>query len=149
MCAWVPGLEYRRDVFRGPVNIEWAAIFKHKHDRSADTSNSFPLPYNSKNSYTIAPYFEMGPYSASVAYNWRSQYLAGGYVAGAPDTYTGSYKELDSSLGYQFNKNFTLSFNMLNLLNSVYKQWYGSNDVQLANEYVSGREFMLEAHFKF
>jgi iron complex outermembrane receptor protein len=113
------------------------------------TQSGGPLPYNSKNSYTIAPYFEMGPYSASVAYNWRSQYLAGGYVAGAPDTYTGSYKELDSSLGYQFNKNFTLSFNMLNLLNSVYKQWYGANDVQLANEYVSGREFMLEAHFKF
>jgi iron complex outermembrane receptor protein len=108
-----------------------------------------PLPYNSKNSYTIAPYFEKGPYNAGISYNYRSEYLAGGYVAGAPDSYTGSYKELDASLGYKFDQNFSVSLNMLNLMNSVYKQYYGQNEEQLANEYVSGREYMLEAHFKF
>ncbi|GFZ86568.1 TonB-dependent receptor [Dyella caseinilytica] len=107
------------------------------------------LPYNSKNSYTLAPYFEKGPYSASISYNYRSEYLAGGYVAGAAPSYTGSYKELDASVGYQFNKNFSVSFNMLNLLNSVYKQYLGQNEAEILNEYVSGREFMLEAHFKF
>ena len=115
----------------------------------SSTAAGGPLPYNSKSSYTLAPYFEQGAYSASVSYNYRTKYLAGGYVAGAPDTYTGSYKELDSSLGYKVNQNFTLSFNMLNLLNSVYKQYYGENEQQLANEYVSGREYMLSAHFKF
>ena len=115
----------------------------------SSTAAGGPLPYNSKSSYTLAPYFERGAYSASVSYNYRTKYLAGGYVAGAPDTYTGSYKELDSSLGYKVNQNFTLSFNMLNLLNSVYKQYYGENEQQLANEYVSGREYMLSAHFKF
>lgn len=108
-----------------------------------------PLPYNSKNSFTVAPYFEKNGYSASIAYNWRNQYLAGGYVAGAPSTYTGSYKELDSTLGYAFNKNFSLSLNMLNLLDSTYRQYYGASDAQLANEYAQGREFELEAHFKF
>jgi iron complex outermembrane receptor protein len=107
------------------------------------------LPYNSKNSYTLAPYFEQGPYSASISYNYRSEYLAGGYVAGAAPSYTGSYKELDASAGYQFNKNFSVNFNMLNLLNSVYKQYLGQNQAEILNEYVSGREFMLEAHFKF
>jgi iron complex outermembrane recepter protein len=106
------------------------------------------LPYNSKNSYTLAPYFEQGPYSASISYNYRSEYLAGGYVAGAPASYTGSYKELDASAGYQFNKNFSVTFNMLNLLNSTYKQYLGQHETEILNEYVSGREFMLEAHFK-
>lgn len=107
-----------------------------------------PLPYNSKNSYTVAPYFEKGPYTASISYNWRGEYLAGGYVAGAPDSYTGSFKELDASAGYQINRNFQLTFNMLNLLNSKYTQYFGPGTTELANEYVSGREFMLEAHFK-
>jgi len=107
-----------------------------------------PLPYNSKDSYTLAPYFEKGPYSASISYNYRSKYLAGGYVAGAPDSYTDSYKELDASLGYKFNQHFSLTFDALNLLDSTYKQFYGSQMQELANEYKQGREFILEAHFK-
>lgn len=115
---------------------------------NAKTSTGAALPYNSKNSYNIAPYFEMGPYTASIAYNWRSSYLAGGYVAGAAPTSTASFKELDASVGYQIDKNYSLSLNMLNLLNSKYYQYLGTKN-QLADEYVTGREFMLEAHFKF
>ncbi|GLQ99959.1 TonB-dependent receptor [Dyella mobilis] len=107
------------------------------------------LPYNSKNSYTFAPYFEKGPYSASISYNYRSKYLAGGYVAGAAPAYTSMYRELDGSAGYQITKNFGLTLNLLNMLNSVYKQYIGPTNTQLLNEYVSGREYMLEAHFKF
>jgi iron complex outermembrane receptor protein len=106
------------------------------------------LPYNSKNAYTIAPYFEKGPYSASVSYNYRSAYLAGGYVAGAPSTYVDGFKELDGSVGYQFNKNFSVTFDMLNLLNYKYYAYLGSK-TQISEEYVTGRQFMLEAHFKF
>jgi iron complex outermembrane receptor protein len=114
----------------------------------SSTHSGGPLPYNSKNSYTIAPYFEKGPYTASISYNYRSKYLAGGYVAGAPNAYTDSYKELDASAGYKFSDHFSLTFDMLNLLNSTYKQFYGSSMTQLANEYSSGREYLLQAHFK-
>lgn len=106
------------------------------------------LPYNSKNAYNIAPYFEKGPYSASISYNYRSSYLAGGYVAGAPATYVDGFKELDGSVAYQFNKNFSLTLDMLNLLNYKYYAYLGSK-TQLSEEYVTGRQFMLEAHFKF
>lgn len=115
----------------------------------SSTASHSVLPYNSKDSYTLAPYFERGPYSASLSYNYRSKYLAGGYVAGAPNSYTGSYKELDASAAYAFSKNFSVSLNMLNLLNSAYKQYLGPTNAILLNEYVSGREFQLQAHFKF
>lgn len=114
----------------------------------SSTVSGGPLPYNSKDSYTLAPYFEKGSYSASISYNYRSKYLAGGYVAGAPDSYTDSYKELDASLGYKFNQHFSLTFDALNLLDSTYKQFYGSQMTELANEYKQGREYILEAHFK-
>jgi iron complex outermembrane receptor protein len=114
----------------------------------SSTAAGGPLPYNSKDSYNLSPYFEKGPYSASIAYNYRSKYLAGGYVAGAPDSYTDSYKELDASLGYKFNDHMSVTFDALNLLNSTYKQFYGASMTELANEYASGREYILEAHFK-
>lgn len=114
----------------------------------SSTENGGPLPYNSKDAYSVAPYFEQGPYSASISYNYRSSYLAGGYVAGAPDTYVDGFKELDATAAYQFSKNFSVSLNMLNLLNYKYYSYLGSK-TQLSEEYVTGRQFMLEAHFKF
>ncbi|WP_109126297.1 TonB-dependent receptor [Dyella sp. C11] len=114
----------------------------------ASTKTGGALPYNSKNSYTVAPYYEEGPYSASLAYSYRSSYLAGGYVAGAPSTYVDGFKELDATLGYEINKNFSLSLNMLNLLNSKYYAYLGSK-TQMSSEYVTGRQYMLKANFKF
>jgi iron complex outermembrane recepter protein len=115
---------------------------------NGSTASGGWLPYNSKDSYNLAPYFEKGPYSASISYNWRSRYLAGGYVAGAPDAYTDSFKELDASAAYKFNQHFSVSLDMLNLLNTTYYQYLGSR-AQLYDEYVTGRQYMLEAHFKF
>jgi outer membrane receptor protein involved in Fe transport len=51
-------------------------------------------------------------------------------------------------VGYQFNKNFSVTFDMLNLLNYKYYAYLGSK-TQISEEYVTGRQFMLEAHFKF
>ena len=115
---------------------------------NASTATGGALPYNSKNAYNLSPYFEQGPYSASVSYGWRSSYLAGGYVAGAPATYVDGYKELDATAGYEFNKNFSVNLNALNLLNSTYRAYLGSK-TQLSEEYVTGRQYMLSAHFKF
>jgi iron complex outermembrane receptor protein len=114
----------------------------------ASTKTGGALPYNSKNAYNLSPYFEKNGYSASVSYGWRSSYLAGGYVAGAPATYVDGYKELDATLGYAVNKNFSLNLNALNLLNSTYRAYLGSK-TQLSEEYVTGRQYMLSAHFKF
>jgi iron complex outermembrane receptor protein len=113
----------------------------------ASTSKGGALPYNSKNSYNVAPYFEKGPFSASLAYNYRSSYLAGGYVAGAPATFVDGYKEFDGSLGYTISDNLSLNFNALNLLNSKYFQYLGSK-TQLSAEYKQGREYLLTLHFK-
>ena len=66
---------------------------------NATTSSGGALPYNSQNSYAISPYYEEGPFSASIAYSWRSSYLAGGYVAGAAPSSVDAWKaELDGSV---------------------------------------------------
>ncbi len=114
----------------------------------ASTKAGGALPYNSKDSYNVGPYFEKGPYSASLSYSYRSHYLAGGYVAGAAATSVAAFKEFDGSFGYQINKNFSLSLDALNLLNSKYYAYLGSKN-QLSEEYVTGRQYMATVHFKF
>ena len=114
----------------------------------ATTSSGAGLPYNSKNSYAISPYYEQGPFSASVAYSWRSSYLAGGYVAGAAPSSVDTWKELDASVGYAFNDNWSLNFNALNMLNSTYYQYLASK-TQLEDEYKTGRQYVLSLGAKF
>ena len=115
---------------------------------NATTSTGAALPYNSRNTYAISPYFEQGPISASLAYSWRSSYLAGGYVAGAAPSTVDTWKELDAAVGYTFNPTWSLNFNAINLTNSTYSQ-YLANKTQLAEEYKTGRQYVLSLGAKF
>lgn len=115
---------------------------------NATTSSGQLMPYNSLQSYSVSPYYEQGPFSASISYNWRSGYLAGGYVAGAAPTNTASFKEMDASASYAFNSNWTLNLSALNMLNSTYFQ-YLANPTQLAQEYKTGRQYLLSMNYKF
>jgi TonB-dependent receptor len=107
------------------------------------------LPYNSKNSVTLSPYFEKGPILVRLDYNWRSRYFAGGYVAGAPPAQVGNYTELDASIGYTFDKHWSLNLSALNLLNESYTLTDNVGGVVLPlNKYTNGRRYMATLHFK-
>lgn len=112
------------------------------------TKSGGALPYNSKQSVSITPYFEQGPVAANVSYSWRSKYLAGGYVAGAPATFTDGYTELDATASYAFTKNISLVFDGLNLFDSSYKQFLTDPSLPTAR-YKSGRELLATVHVKF
>ncbi|MEP7043139.1 MAG: TonB-dependent receptor [Dokdonella sp.] len=106
------------------------------------------LPYNSKNAYNFSPYYEKGPFSARITYGWRSHYLAGGYVAGAPPASVDDYAELDASASWRFNEHLSLNLNAMNLLDETYFEYLGSKAL-LAGKYKSGRRYMASLHFEF
>lgn len=112
------------------------------------TASGGALPYNSKNAFNVAPYYEKGPFTSSINYGWRSSYLAGGYVAGAPSETIGSYKELDFNATWRFTPNFSLSLDALNLLNSTYFGYLGTENMPVAR-YKQGREYVAKLRFKF
>jgi TonB-dependent receptor len=114
-----------------------------------ETSQGTPMPYQSENSVSVGPYYENGPFSARVNYNWRSHYLAGGYVAGAPPAVVGSYTDLGMSLGWKFNQNFSVTFDAMNLLNEKYHQYAVGNKDELFGEYTTGRRYMANLRFNF
>lgn len=111
------------------------------------TQNGSPLPYNSKNSVTVSPYFQGQHFTARMTYNWRSHYTAGGYVAGAPPSIVGDYTELDATFGWKFNKHWSVSLAAMNLLNEKYQQYI--NKSQPTNMYTNGRRYMAKLHFNF
>jgi iron complex outermembrane receptor protein len=113
----------------------------------ATTSSGTGLPYNSKNSYALAPYYEQGPFSVSLSYNWRSSYLAGGYVAGAPPASVASYGELGASASWNITDMLSLNLSAMNINNETYRQ-YNGNQTELAEEYKTGAEYLLSLGFK-
>jgi iron complex outermembrane receptor protein len=112
------------------------------------TKTGGALPYNSKQSVSITPYFEQGPFQSSVTYGWRGKYLAGGYVAGAPATFTDGYTELDANASYAVTRNVSVVLEGLNLFDSTYKQYLTDPSLPTAR-YKSGRELLATLRLKF
>ncbi|RXQ99676.1 TonB-dependent receptor [Pseudoxanthomonas composti] len=107
-----------------------------------------PLPYQSKTSFAISPYYDKGIVNARLTYNHRSSYLAGGYVAGAAPASVDAYTELGASVGIRFTDNLSLQIDAQNLLDEEYFQYLGDKD-HIAGRYKSGPRYMATLNFKF
>ena len=90
----------------------------------ANTTEKVPLPYLSKWSYTIAPYYEKGPWQAHLSYTWRSKYsqtTSADETNGSSPTYTAAFGQLDGSITYVINKQVQLNASATNLLDPLVK----------------------------
>jgi iron complex outermembrane receptor protein len=113
-----------------------------------ETAAGNDLPFQSENQYNISPYYERDPFSARITYGWRSEYLAGGFVAGAPPVSVDAYADLGLSLGWKFNEMIQLNLDAQNLLDEEYFQYF-QEKTQPANRYKTGRRFLASVQFKF
>ncbi|HEU0276597.1 MAG TPA: TonB-dependent receptor [Rhodanobacteraceae bacterium] len=118
-----------------------------KTTRAIPGSTSHALPFDSKNSITVSPYYEHGPLTARVTWNYRSKYSAGGFVAGAAPATVGGYTEIDAQVGWQFNKHFGLTLSAMNLLDETYKM-YQDTEAQPLNKYLNGRRYFATLNYK-
>jgi iron complex outermembrane recepter protein len=72
------------------------------------TAGELRLPYLSRTSYTIAPYYEKGSLQARLSYTWRSRYINGyaasgtygGYSSENLTNYTDDWGQLDGQVSY-------------------------------------------------
>ncbi|WP_233843194.1 TonB-dependent receptor [Dyella sp. 2HG41-7] len=81
-------------------------------------------PYElSRNTYNFTMYYEKGPLSARLAYNWRSKYLITGYEADYPflPVMASSQGQLDASVIYALTSHIKLSLQAANILNSTFR----------------------------
>lgn len=88
---------------------------------------SVPLEQLSKYSYNLIGFYDRGPISARVAYNWRSKYVVTtrGNGSGNLPIFNAARGQLDASITYTVNDNFALTVDGVNLTNTENRTYYG------------------------
>jgi TonB-dependent receptor len=143
-------------------------------DTDGHTLGGVPMTGMSKNAYNLALLYDQGPWSARLAYGWRSKYLqavnaygtnGGDGIDQNPDspnrgnaysvnyalpTWGGAYGQLDMGVQYKVTDKLTVAFNASNLNNAVYKQ-YMQQQIGLKEHYAfySGRSYYLQGRYSF
>ncbi|PZQ56459.1 MAG: TonB-dependent receptor [Novosphingobium pentaromativorans] len=88
---------------------------------------SVPLELLSKYSYNLIGFYDRGPLSARVAYNWRSKYVVTtrGNGSGNLPIFNDARGQLDASITYTVTPNFALTLDGVNLTNTENRTYYG------------------------
>ncbi len=110
-----------------------------------------PLTNLSKRSYNLIAMYEKGPFSARVAYNYRSNFVTGFayYVnTGLLNQEMLGYADLDASLNYSITKNVQIAIQGVNLTDALRYQVYGSKQFP-SNIYLDGRQLMASITLRY
>ncbi|KGE51612.1 TonB-dependent receptor [Xanthomonas axonopodis pv. vasculorum] len=113
----------------------------------ADASTGLNLPYLSRDTYNVIPYWEHGDWMVRVNYSYRSKYFTQIGRLGSED-FADSYKQLDLTASYQITDYMGLTFGATNLLDSTYRLYSGTRDTPTAF-YKNGRGYQAQLNFKF
>ena len=130
-----------------------------------------PIPYLSKNAFNVMFLYDKGPLSARLAYSWRGRYLqatnANGTQGtdgtsadparnGAQDvgwglpTWAEAVGQWDAGIGYRFDENLSLSFNVTNLTDKVQKQLQQQHIGMMDRAWFEpGRSYKLQVGYSF
>src|SRR5690606_34395733 len=100
-------------------------------DNAADPNeNQFALLGLSDSANVVLMYENFG-FTVRLAYNWRDEFLAqANYGAFRNPIYVKEYDQLDLSIGYDFNDNFAITFEGINLLEEDVR-WHGRSEKQV------------------
>ncbi len=113
---------------------------------SPSTSTGQPLVGTSRLTYNLTGYYENGPISTRLSYNFRSHFYVG-LANNSPD-YQDDYGTLDGTFSYQINPNWTFTIDAQNLTHS--KLYYYDQIKTLPRAYYdNGQEFYAGFHFKY
>ncbi len=88
-------------------------------DQYNKTAGRLPMPYLSRWSYTVSPYYEKGALQARISYTARSKYTTAiGSETSAP-RYVDGWGQLDASASYSVNKQISLNLSAQNILDNL------------------------------
>lgn len=107
---------------------------------------AYNMPFLSRHTVSVIPYYEDGPWTTRVAYNFRTAYFTDIGRLGSVDM-TDHYHELDWSGSYDVNSMFSVNASAENLLDETYFSYAGSKATPNAF-YKNGRTFRFGLSFK-
>lgn len=112
----------------------------------AEAADGSPLPFNSNHQLNISPFYENGPFSARLAYSWRSEYFTG--VDRANNMYVADHENLDATASWAFNDQVSFTVAGQNLLDSEYYN-YADTVALPRGVYRTGRKLMATLAVNF
>jgi outer membrane receptor protein involved in Fe transport len=142
-------------------------------DTNGQTFTDLPLPLLSKNAYNIALLYDKGPWSARMAYSWRSKNLQAIDVNGtnggdatdtnpasptygqrvlhwALPTWADSFGQLDASLFYQINDRASIGIEGTNLTDAKDRQLMQQHTGMMGRAwFVSGPRYAVKMRYSF
>ncbi|MBB6254636.1 TonB-dependent receptor [Nitrospirillum iridis] len=135
------------------------------YDMLGNRITGLPVDLLSKYNYNVTGMYEKGPFSARLAWTWRSKYLLTPTANGTNGTYTNaagqtvtynlpifsdSFGQLDASVSYTFNDYITLTVEGQNLTNSVTKTLMGYGDQQYGRSwFMADRRYTAVVRFNY
>ena len=119
------------------------------YDNGADPNeNQFALLGLSDSANVVLMYENFG-FTVRLAYNWRDEFLAqANYGAFRNPVYVKEYDQVDLSVGYDFNDNFAITLEGINLLEEDVR-WHGRSENQVWRLEEQGARYALGARYKF
>ncbi|MDC8744883.1 TonB-dependent receptor [Xanthomonas campestris] len=113
----------------------------------SDSSSGLNLPYLSRDTYNVIPYWEHGDWTVRVNYSYRSKYFTQIGRLQSRD-FADAYKQLDLNASYQITDYMGITFGATNLLDSTYRVFSNTRDTPTAF-YKNGRGYQAQLNFKF
>jgi iron complex outermembrane recepter protein len=106
---------------------------------------SLPLAGVSQHSANAIAYYENGPFGIRLAYSWRDEYLTG--LARGAALYTKARSNVSASASYDLTDNLSLSFEAINLTNSMQEQ-YNTFEDSLASMSYNDRRYSIGIRYR-
>ncbi len=122
------------------VQANYTYVDSTTPNKDPQTGEALALQNLSKDSYNIVAYYEKYGASFRLAYNWRSEYLAG-TISGSP-IYNGAYGQLDAGASYDLSKRLTLTFDAININNAL-EHTYQTSETRLLHLGENGPRYMI------
>lgn len=113
---------------------------------SSETKDGKGIPFLSRDTFNLVPYYERGPWQARISYNYRSKYF-NRYGRLQSADYSDAYTQVDFQGAYKFNERMTLTLNASNLLDETYYQYSAVKSAPTAL-YKNGRVVSLNFSYK-
>jgi iron complex outermembrane receptor protein len=109
------------------------------------TDEGLQIPFSSKHTINLTPYYDNGTINARLTYGWRSKYFREIGRNGVAVT-TDEYAQLDAAFGWRLTDNIELTAQILNMLDETHYE-YAGEESHLLNLYKNGRRYFAGVRF--
>ncbi|HEY0683726.1 MAG TPA: TonB-dependent receptor [Steroidobacter sp.] len=109
------------------------------------TDEGLQIPFSSKHTINLTPYYDNGTINARLTYGWRSKYFREIGRNGVAVT-TDEYAQLDAAFGWRLTDHLELTAQVLNMLDETHYE-YAGEESRLLNLYKNGRRYFAGVRF--